>query len=189
MNMLMRILGLCVAVLAIACGPSSEGETKSWDSNKAAVAEYSKSWPGFKAHLEKRLAEAEPAWAEAGKLSGDEQAKQMKEVNGMFDPLLSKLKEVSSKSKGIESTIKKLNELKLGKPEHADRTDGVADAYKTVEEVDKAMSGATPETDEAAVKVASDQISELISRQGTLDRLLKRVKPEKATKTKKKKKK
>lgn len=172
-----------------ACGPSSKNETQYWDNNKKAITEFGTQWAGFKKLLDERLATAEPLMAEALKVSDDEKkAAAMKAANAALDPLLGKMSEVKSKSDGIESDIKKLNDLRLPKSDSLSRKDAVSAARAALEKVEAAMVAAAPENEEQALEILKEQVSTLISANGALDRATKRLKPSKPTKEKKTKK-
>jgi hypothetical protein len=169
----------------LACGPSSKGETQQWDLNKASITELGAKWPGFQALLDARLAEAQPAWDAALAESDEEKkAKAMEAANELFNPLLGKLKEVQSKSDGIDSAIEKINKLKLDKTKDRKRGEAVGTALEVVSGVEAALAAGTPADDAAAVAIADEQISALISGNGAIDRAHDAVKPKKASKTK-----
>ena len=190
MNKLVRAIQafLAITLLVTACGPSAKNEGQYWDNSKKAITELGTRWAGFKTLLDERLAKAEPLMEEAKKVGdGEKKAEAMKAANAALEPLLGRMSEVKSKSGGIEDAITKLNKLKLPKSQSQDRKDAVSSARIALEKVEGAMVAAKPENEEQALEIVGEQISDLISAKGAIDRVIKRLKPAKAKKEKKKK--
>lgn len=182
------LLGLALA-FALACAPSTKGETQQWERNKAAVVEYSASWPGFKTVLDAKLVAAEPAWTSALAVSGEEEkAKAMDAANDLFDPIMGKLRQVKSKKEGIESSLTKLENVRLNTSKHQERrAELAAEAYETLTGIEEAMAAATPADEAAAVVIADEQIGKMIGLASRVDSMYKKYKPSTSSRKKGKK--
>lgn len=163
---------VALVALVTGCGKNAKNETQYWTNHQQEMTEFGEKWPGFKALLEARKAKAQPMWEEAGKIADEEQkAEKMAAANAaLYDGLPSKLSEVKYKSEAIESTVKKLNGLKLPKSKHSARRDAVDRASRALTEVDSAMRGAAPSSEQEAIELVEAQISKLISEAGAADR-------------------
>ena len=175
---------------AVACSPSSKNEKQYWDNHQKNLTAQSTKYPGFKTILETHKVAAEKVMKEAeGLADEDAKAKKMKEANAAITKVLGKMVEVKTKSDSLQDKIDDLNKLKLPKSKHARRTEAVRDAGATLREVERALTEATPENDEAALALLGEQISTLISANGDARRELDSLKPKKAKKKKSKKRK
>lgn len=187
----MKLTRLAVGVLAfsaflVGCKPSAKNEEQYWNNHQKNSAEYSARWPGFKQVLEAQKAKAQPVWEEAAKISDEKlKAEKMKEANEIFGKLVSRMGEVKYKIEGIESTISKLNQLKLTKTQDSRRKEAVAAAYETLDDVNAALNKVEPASYEEAESALKPQISSLISAQGSIDRAYDALKPARETKKKK----
>lgn len=154
-------LGLAVQ---LGCKPTTQRETQRWERNQIAVTELGERWPGFKAVLDAKQAEAQGAWEAASQVSDEEaKAQAMDAANDQFNPLLGKLEQVESKSQGVRDLITKVNRLKLSqKKTKARRSDLIDMAETALAEIDQAMRDAEPADEAAAVALAEAQISRLI---------------------------
>lgn len=183
-----KIILLLVLGLASACGPSAENEIQYWNNNQKTIADLGEKWPGFKTHLENKLASAKPAWEKATKIAEEKQkAEQMKAANAMLNPLLSKIEQVKFMSESLKSRIEDLGRLKLAKPQHITRNDAVTKGYEELGNIEIRMASARPGTEDQAIKVIDEQISELISARSAVDRAYNNVKPKKVKKSKSRK--
>lgn len=183
------MLGLSGLFLSfsLACAPSTEGETKSYERNKIELTELGAKWPGFKTVADAKVAAVDPVWQEAMKV-GDEEKKAaaMKAANGQFDPLLNKMQQVKTKSEGLDDTMGKLRRIKLDKAKSSQRNDTLENAQEVLDEVEAKMQAGTPEDEAAAVAICDEQISSLISTAGTVDRMHDKYKKKVKLKGKKK---
>ncbi|MFW5741566.1 MAG: hypothetical protein ACOC1F_14525 [Myxococcota bacterium] len=161
-----------LVALVVGCGKNAKNEQQYWTNHQQEMTEFEQKWPGFKALLDVRKAKAQPMWDEAQKISDEEQkAEKMAAANAaLFEGLPSKMSEIKYKSQGIESTIKKLNGLKLPKSKQSTRSDAVSRAMRAVSEVDEAMRNAKPANEQEALALVDDQVSKLISEAGAADR-------------------
>jgi len=169
------------------CSPSTKNEEQYWTVHQTEITEYGTRWPGFKALLAARLAQARPAWEAALAIGNDkEKAQRMHDANALLaDGLLTRLGEVKYKSKGIDETIDKINGLRLPMSRAGDRDEAVASAQRSVSDVERAMVAAHPASEAEAMTLLEEQISKLISDGGAADRAYKRLKPEPDKKKKK----
>ncbi len=183
-------LPLTLALVLGACGPSVDGEKKTWERTNANVKTLSADYPTFKTVMEAQQKTATAAWTAAGKAGGDEEkAKAMKAANESLSKLVNRVGEVKSKTEGVESTIAKLGKLKLPKDKSKKRSAAMAKARQALTDVSKAMAEAAP-TDEASAMAALDPIiSKLISAKGAASSTLSKYGKKKRKKKKKKKKK
>jgi hypothetical protein len=175
-------------VAGAGCGPRVENEEMYWRNSQKDMAELGARWPGFKELLEGRLQKAKPLW-EAALAVGDtkQKAQQMKEANAALkDGLLTRLVEVKSKSEGITSTIRKMNELRIPASFGSRRRDATAAAQRSIDDVDTAMRAAKPASEEQALKLLEEQISKLLWDGAAADRAYSGLKPEPEKKAKKK---
>jgi hypothetical protein len=174
--------------LSAACGPSSEGESKTWTKNQELVTEHSKTWPGFKTVLEADQKEAKGMWEEAGKIGDEKQkAEKMKATNAFQNEMLSKLGEIKSKNDSIDKTAKKLNKLKLKGSQSSTRKKVVKQLYEAKSKVASKMSSAAPTTKEEAMTILKEQTSTLTSAWMKGVSTQKKLEPKKKKKEKKKK--
>ncbi|MEM7180361.1 MAG: hypothetical protein AAF518_05585 [Spirochaetota bacterium] len=167
-----------VLVLAMAaCKPNAKNEAKYWANNKTELAEAVAKYPKFKTLLDNKLKEAEVIWAAAEKISkAEEKAAKMKEANAKLNELLNQFTQIKYKSKGIESSIAKLQRMKISKLRVATRDRAIRDARNALFQADTKMKTAVF-TDEVSAKVVTkDVISGLISAKGALDRSIKSLK-------------
>ncbi|MDP6943991.1 MAG: hypothetical protein QF464_07565, partial [Myxococcota bacterium] len=174
----------------IACGPSTEGQTKDWTRNKEKAGELRIDHPNFKAALDAEQKKAEAIWEEAGKLSDEEaKAEKMKAANEEFGHLVRRLGEVNSRSADLEKKISKLNGMKIAKSKSSERKKAVEKARLAISEV-KAEVGKLQPTDGASGRKALDpHVSRLVRANSNMDKTIKKLGPKKKKKDKKKKKK
>jgi len=182
----LAIFGCISFVLITGCKPTSKNEITYWENNKKDLAEATAAYPNFKPLLDRKMADAQKMWDEAGKLSSeDEKAKKMKAANEFLNELLGQFTEIKYKKKGISDTITKFNNKMLAKNEDAIRYKAVHTAMGVLSEVDAALATAKPATEADAKVITKDQISKLISAQGAIDREMKAVEPKKTDAKKK----
>ncbi len=178
---------LALAALVTACGPSVDGEKKTWERTNKNAGELAATYPTFKTVLEAQQKSAKTAWDAAAKASGDEEkAKAMKAANEGLGKLVNRVGEVKSKSESVQSTITKLGKLKLPKDQSKKRSEAMEKARTALAEVDKAMSEAKPADEAAAMAALEPIISKLISAKSEASRTLKKYSKKKKKKKKKK---
>ena len=188
MKTLTALVPFIAALFLLACGPSNEGEPKTWDKNQKKVAELSAEYPNFKTALAAEEAKAKTAM-EAAKKEGNEEAKatKMKAANEIVGKLVSRISEVKYKIEGLEKTIGKLGKLKLAGVQADARKANMASARAAVNKAKEAFSKATPADGAAAMAALKPIVGDLISAQATAKRKLKALSPKKARKKKAKK--
>jgi len=173
----------------IACGPSTEGEKKKWESHKKNAATYKTEYAGMATVIDTNLKAAETAMTEALKVKDEEKkAKAMQSANGIAKKVVGRISEIKSKISGLESDIKKLNKLKLPASKAGTRDNAVSSGFETISSVNKALASAAPKTVEEAEAVLKEQVDALISANSSVDRAYNAVKPKKKKKKKKRKK-
>jgi hypothetical protein len=184
------LFSLMAALFLLACGPSTEGETRSWERNKKQAAELSATYPTFKTALAAEEKKAKEAWDAAGK-EGDEKirATKMKAANEVVGSLVNRVNEVKYKIEGIEKTIGKLGKLKLSGVRADARKANMTSARAAIDKAKAAMAAANPANGGAAMVLLKPIIGDLISAQGTANRKLKALSPQKKKKKKSSKKK
>ena len=116
----MKKLTILMSVLIIAlfsCGPSIEGESKSWKSNVAELEQLKKDYPTYAEIIKTTMSEAEKVYSEAQGISNeDEKADKMREANNLLSSgCVGNLKNMKSKIADVEKSSKELKGLKQGK--------------------------------------------------------------------------
>jgi hypothetical protein len=172
----MLILAVCVAIAAGACKKSVSGQTSQWTQNLKELDEAVTQYPALKDLLNAKATEAKAIFAEAEKVS-DEQQKAEKSLQ------LSKLKEnlgivleIKYKLQGIDSTVEKITKVKTSK-DRANRATSEIKAIRAEQDsIEKAMSALKPQTSEELNSQGKELVSKLISLAGRADRALKLVK-------------
>jgi len=171
-----------VTVIMAGCKPSAQNETKYWENNKKDLAEAVVNYPAFKDVLEKKMAEAQKIWDEAGKLtSEDPKAAKMKEANEKINELLNQFTQIKYKSQGIEDAIKKLNAKLLTPVQNITRKSAVSSARKALDDVGSMLASAKVTGDDDTKKITGEAISRLISARGAIDRAIKSLEPQKSS--------
>jgi hypothetical protein len=160
-----------------ACSPSAEGEAETWTRNQGLVSQYAGEFSGFKVVLESDQKSAKARWSEAEGMD-DEKAKaeKMEEINDHQAQLLQKFEEIQTKSDAIESTVGKLNKLKLSGAKKSKRADVVKSVKETRENVAAAMQSATPKDRAAALGVLEAQASAITGAWSKANRTLSSLK-------------
>jgi hypothetical protein len=103
-----RLVRLSAAALAlmtvVACKPSVEGETRTWESNRLTLQEWVGKFPNFKPAIDGRMAEAQADF-DAAKAIGDadERAAKMREANNKLSTLTSAFQDIDRKIREFET--------------------------------------------------------------------------------------
>ncbi len=103
-----RMARLSAAALAlmtvVACKPSVEGETRTWDQNRLTLQEWTGKFPNFRPAIEGRLAEAQADFdAAKGIGDADERANKMREANNKLSTLTSAFQDIDRKIREYET--------------------------------------------------------------------------------------
>ena len=168
-------------LIAVACKPSVEGETKKWDARKNAVSKLKESYPRFSGQLDAALLGAEAAMKTAqAEGNAEKKAKAMAGANEMLDSkLIRQLGSVRSRNESIDRDIKKLTSKKVpaSNVKRIDRL--IASARSKQREATGALATGDVATAESATQTADDAVSKLISASGDVssaEKLAKRKK-------------
>jgi len=176
---LARTVLSCLAILALlaACGPGSNKEHRYWEDHKHAAAAHAAAWPGFAPVLQELLKRVEPVWEQAVAMADErEQATRMKEINKAVGRLVGTLDEVRHKVDGIKSTVVELRGIKADGERGQLREVAVKVARRGLEEIERVMTTAKPESEVAALTALEPVIARLIAVQSELGRALQQVK-------------
>lgn len=100
-----RLGAAALAVMTVlACKPSVEGETRTWDQNRLTLQEWTGKFPNFRPAIEGRLAEAQAEFdAAKGIGDADERANKMREANNKLSTLTSAFQEIDRKIREYET--------------------------------------------------------------------------------------
>ena len=91
-------------ITVVACKPSVEGETRTWDQNRLTLQEWTGKFPNFRPAIEGRLAEAQAEFdAAKGIGDADERANKMREANNKLSTLTSAFQEIDRKIREYET--------------------------------------------------------------------------------------
>jgi len=159
------------------CKPNAKNQVQYWENNAKSLAWAAQKYPNFKALLDAKNKEASALWAEAAKLTKEEdKAAKMKEANDKLEELLGGFNQIKSKSEGLLSSIDKIDDKKLNAAKDKVRDDAIESVQKTLAEVNQKLTSANPANEEEAKSITKDAISSLISAQGVIDRATKSIK-------------
>lgn len=156
------MLVLAIALALTGCKPSVEGQTDDWKANVAHVDQLITDMPQFATPLNSVKTKAEAAWAEAEKVSGDDQkAEAMKSANDIIEKgFAGQLHELQGLIDEIASIRKKLAGKTMSKSLIAKLNDAVDPANEAVEKANLVMEmGAETEAEAtASVGAAHDKL-------------------------------
>lgn len=99
---------IALASLFSACGPSVDGENKSWEANKAALNKLKSDYPFYASMIDAKLSEAEAVWNQAAGIADeDKKAEKMSQANQILESdCMGSLKDMNNKISSVESKIK-----------------------------------------------------------------------------------
>lgn len=174
-----KILLLTVAalVVATACKKSVSGQTSQWTNNLNELAEASGKYPNLKPLLDSKATEARAIFAEAEKISAEEQkAEKIAAAIAKLKENLGVVVEVKYKSQGIDSTIEKVTKIKTTK-DKVKKAEAEIKAIRTEQDsIERAMQALKPANGEELNSQVRELVGKLISLSGRADRVLKMVK-------------
>ena len=113
----LTILFTLVLFVAYSCGPSIEGESKSWKSNVKKLEKLKTDYPAYADMITKKIEEAEAVFEAAADISEeDAKAEKMREANNLLNEgCIGSLKNMTSKIKDVKDKKKELKKLLVGK--------------------------------------------------------------------------
>ncbi|MFZ5630578.1 MAG: hypothetical protein ACOY5B_15705 [Spirochaetota bacterium] len=171
------ILVVATVIAATACKKSVSGQTSQWTSNLAELAEASGKYPNLKPLLDAKATEAKAIFAEAEKISSEEQkAEKIAAAIAKLKENLGVVVEVKYKSQGIDSTIEKVTKIKTTK-DKVKKAEAEIKAIRTEQDsIERAMQALKPANGEELNSQVRELVGKLISLSGRADRVLKMVK-------------
>ncbi len=174
-----KILLLAVAsVIAVtACKKSVSGQTGQWTSNLNELAEASGKYPNLKALLDAKATEAKAIFAEAEKISDEEQkAEKIAAAIAKLRENLGVVVEVKYKSQAIDSTIERVTKIKTTKDKVKKAESEIKAIRKEQEAIEQSMKALKPANGEELNMQVRELVGKLISLSGRADGVLKLVK-------------
>jgi len=171
------ILMTLIAISAGACKKSVAGQTSQWTNALKDLDEQSTQYPNIKPLLQAKATEAKAIYAEAEKLSDEEQkAEKIAAAISKVRENLGVMTEIRTKLNSVDATIKKITEYKTTK-DRAKRATAEIQAIRTSQdEIEKALSALKPASGEELNTKVRELIGQVISISGRADRTLKSVK-------------
>ncbi len=171
------IFAACVTMVAVACKKSVSGQTSQWTHNLKELDEAVTQYPALKDLLNAKATEAKAIFAEAEKLSDEEQkAEKIAAAIAKLKENLGIVLEIKYKLQGIDSTVEKITKVKTTK-DRANRATSEIKAIRAEQDsIEKAMSALRPANGEELNAQGKELVSKLISLGGRADRALKLVK-------------
>lgn len=171
------MLAVVAIFAATACKKSVSGQTSQWTNGLKELAEATAKYPNLKAQLEAKATEAKAIFAEAEKISNEEQkAEKIAAAIAKLNENLGVVTEVKYKSQGIDSTIEKITKIKTTKDKAKKATSEISAIRSEQAAIEKAMSELKPATSEELNTKVRELVGKLISLSGQADRALKMVK-------------
>jgi hypothetical protein len=193
MNQGTRLFGYIFVICALflgACSPSAEGETETWTRNQGLVSQYAGVYSGFKTVLEADQKKAQSMWAEAEGVEDEKtRAAKMEETNKYQAGLLQKFEEIKSKTDSIDTTLGKLNKLKLSGAKKSKRASVVKEVQAASDAVSIEMNAAAPKDRAEAQGILEKQASAITAAWSKANSTLSSLKKGKKKSKKKSKKK
>lgn len=135
------ILLALFTLIIYSCGPSVEGESKSWKRNVEQLKKLKADYPGYVKVIDARIAEAKKVYDAASSIKDEkEKAAKMSQANSMLSTgcvgnlknMKSKIKEVKSKKKELKALGKTEADIRLIKIVAEDANDAVKKALKVL---------------------------------------------------------
>lgn len=171
------LLVAIVAMAASACKKSVAGQKSQWENALKDLEEATTQYPNLKKLLNAKATEAKAIYAEAEKISNEEQkAEKMAAAIAKINENLGVVTEIKYKLKGIDDTIGKITKLKTT----TDRAKRATAEIKAIREeqstIEQDWSNAKPENSEELNKTGKEIVGRIISLSGRADRTLKLVK-------------
>lgn len=182
-----RFLSIAViTVFMVNCSANLKTETDKWQKYQTLKTELEQKWPNFKPALDSHVAEAKKLVDEANQLS-DEKAKaeKLSAANDKAGELLDKLRQVKDRLASTKETLNYVAGMRYPRKMARSHENLVQNTNKIIAEVSANMANANPATSEEAINIAKEQVSKLISAEGTLKQFKKRVRKSKKKKKKK----
>ena len=171
------ILALASVIAITACKKSVSGQTSQWTNNLNELAEASGKYPNLKQLLEAKATEAKAIFAEAEKISDEEQkAEKIAAAIAKLRENLGVVVDVKYKSRGIDSTIEKVTKIKTTKDKAKKAQAEIKAIRKEQDSIEQAMVALKPSNGEELNSQVRELVGKLISLSGRADRALKLVK-------------
>lgn len=176
----MKKIALTVAVFAftaVACKKNVAGQTSQWTNALKDLTEQSTQYPNIKPLLEAKATEAKTIYAEAEKISDEEQkAEKIAAAIKKINENLGVMTEIRSKLSGVDSIIKKITEIKTT-ADRAKRATAEVKSIRAIQnEIESALSALKPTSGEDLNSNVRELIGKVISASGRAERTLKLVK-------------
>ena len=166
-----------VAMAASACKKSVAGQKSQWDNALKDLDEATTQYPNLKALLTAKATEAKAIFADAEKISNEEQkAEKMAAAIAKLNENLGVVTEIKYKLKGIDDTIGKITKLKTTADRAKRATSEISAIRDEQNSIERNFSALKPATSEELNTQARELVGKIISLQGRADRTLKLVK-------------